>query len=201
MNREDVTELHYIASMANLSSILRLGILSHQKAQRFEHQSIADAAVQARRASRDIPDGLDLHQYANLYFNARNAMLFKVIRPPVVVPAADLVILRVHPSVLDRSGVVITDINAASGISPRWHTVEEGLALLDKEQLFAEYWTESEDDKQRMMAEVLVPWQVPASYLTGAYVVSREATDGLPSAAKRLAVKVCPYMFFEGPRP
>ena len=32
MNREDVTELHYITAIANLPSILRHGILSHTPA-------------------------------------------------------------------------------------------------------------------------------------------------------------------------
>ncbi len=200
MNRSDVTELHYIAPVANLQSILQRGILSHAGARRYLSMSVADDDVQARRAIRDIPGGLKLHQYANLYFNARNAMLYKITRSPVVSPANDLAILRVHPSVLDRTGVVITETNAAAGIHPRWHPVEAGLAVLRKEQLFAEYWTSSEERKQRMMAEVLVPSPVPPTYVTGAYVVSENTVASLPQAACRLDVEVCPYMFFQGPR-
>ena len=201
MNREDVTELHYIAPMANLESIMRRGILSNAKARRYKHESIADAEVQSRRAKRKIPGGLKLHEYANLYFNARNAMLYRITHYPIEAPAAELAVLRVDSSVLDLPGVVLTDLNAAADISPRWHPVETGLAVLDKEELFAERWTDSERNKQRMMAELLVPWQVPARYVTGAYVVSEEAAADLPPAASRLDVKVHPYVFFRGPKP
>ena len=200
MNRSDVTELHYIAPMVNLPSILRLGVLSHAKAKRFEHLSIADSEVQARRAERRIPGGFRLHEYANLYFNARNAMLYKITSPPVVSPPNDLAMLRVHPSVLDLEGVVVTEFNAAAGAEPRWHQVATGLAILDRDEIFAERWTASWEHKQRMMAEVLVPWSVPPSYVTGAYVVSEEAAVSLPQEARQLEVTAYPYMFFQGSR-
>ena len=144
MNREDVTELHYIVSIAHLESIMQRGILSKVRAKRYVQVSVANPEIQQRRAERDIPGGLQLDKYANLFFNARNAMLFEVTHPPVAVPAEELAVLRVHHSVLDRSGVVVTDINAAAGIRPRWHPVLKGLAVLDKGELFAEYWTGSD---------------------------------------------------------
>lgn len=201
MNREDVTELHYIAPMANLESIMQRGILSNAKARRYSPMSVANPKVQERRAERQIPGGLKLHQYANLYFNARNAMLFQIIHPPVVTPDHEMVILRVHHSALDRWGVVVTEFNAAAGPYPRWREVTEGLAILDKTEIFAERWTDSWEHKQRMMAEVLVPWLVPPDYVTGAYVVSEEAAGDLPPAASCLDVKVHPHMFFRSPRP
>jgi hypothetical protein len=200
MNRSDVTELHYITAMANLSSIMSRGILCNVKARRYGPTSIADPAIQERRANRDIPGGLKLSEYANLYFNARNAMLYRITHHPIEAPATDLAILRVDRAVLNLSGVVITEANAAAGLYPRWHPIETGLGVLDKEELFAERWTDSERHKQRMMAEVLVPWQVPVGYVTGMYVVSEEAATNLPRAARRLAVKVSPYMFFRSPR-
>ena len=200
MNRLDVTELHYIAPMANLRSILARGILSHRKAQRFRPQSVAEPSVQERRSTRRIPGGSRLHDYANLYWNARNAMLFAITHPPVQAEPEDLIILRISPSVLDRPGVVITDINAAVGTHPRWYPVEIGLARLDRDELFAERWTGSEDHKQRMMAEVLVPSRVPPEYVTGAYVVSEEVLDSLPPAERKLDLRVWPYMFFRGPK-
>ncbi|MBC6936181.1 MAG: DUF4433 domain-containing protein [Chloroflexi bacterium] len=55
---------------------LKHGILSHKEAQNYPHISVADQAVQARRARKRVPDGLPLHHYANLYINAQNPMLF-----------------------------------------------------------------------------------------------------------------------------
>ena len=128
-------------------------------------------------------------------------MLYRIIHPPDAAFPTELTILRVNPSVLDRRGVVVTDVNAAAGIRPLWYPVDEGLSVLDKEEIFAEYWTDSEEHKQRMMAEVLVPWSVPPEYVTGAYVVSEQAASGLPPAAGRLEIGVWPYMFFQGSEP
>lgn len=187
--------------MANLDSIMRRGILSRLKARPHAAASVADPHIRKRRAQRVIPGGLRLPQYVNLYFNARNAMLYRIIQPPAIASPTELTILRVHPSVMDRRGVVVTDVNAAAGIRPRWHPVDKGLAVLDKEELFAEFWTDSEEHKQRMMAEVLVPWCVPPEYVTGAYVVSEETFGHLPPALRWLEMKVNPYMFFRGPKP
>jgi len=55
MNREDVTELHYITAMANLPSILQHGILSHTQATRVAHDSVAMPEIQERRRNKQIP--------------------------------------------------------------------------------------------------------------------------------------------------
>jgi hypothetical protein len=72
-----VTELHCIMPIANLPSVVAHGILSYESAARLQHASVAMQPVQDRRDQRRVPQGLRLHQYANLYFNARNPMLYK----------------------------------------------------------------------------------------------------------------------------
>jgi len=198
-----------MTAVVNVPSIVRAGILSHEASKRIHHVSIASEEVQARRATRTIPGGLRLHQYANLYFNARNSMLFRRLRDfdtTKRVPAEEIAILRVAADVLDRRGVVITDINAAADEEPRWHTVEEGLPLLDATIIEAESWNHSDywekvRRMQQMMAEVLVPHRVAPEYLLGAYAVSEAAAAVLSGLAPTLEVVVHPYMFFKGPRP
>lgn len=173
MERADVAELHYITHIDNLGSILDHGILCRYRADRLPGvlmRSIANPEIIARRANRCIPDRSPLDRYANLLFNARNAMLYSLS------DKQNLTVLRVDSSVLCLPGVVITDINAAAEEKPSWHTVEEGLDLIDKQELFAEYWTRHDNSierwhhKQRMMAEVLVPDKVPPKYIFGAYL-------------------------------
>jgi hypothetical protein len=53
------------------------GILSHEQAGRLPHHSVAMQPVQDRRDQKHVPGGVKLHQYANLYFHARNPMLHK----------------------------------------------------------------------------------------------------------------------------
>lgn len=72
-----VTEFQCIMPLENIPSVLKRGILSNERAAKVPHYSVAMEVVQERRESRQIPRGLKLHQYANLYFHARNPMLFK----------------------------------------------------------------------------------------------------------------------------
>ena len=72
MTRENISELHCIMPTANLRSVMRSGILSHNRAKRINHASIALEDVQDRRRGKRVPGGRPLHDYANLYLHARN---------------------------------------------------------------------------------------------------------------------------------
>lgn len=111
MERSLVTELHYIAPVANLPSIARWGIVSHNLAERVEHQSVAAAEIQDRPVGKRVPQGLLLHDYVNLYLHARNPMMSRLAYHG----AEPIVVLRIKPLVLDLPGVIIADGNAAGG--------------------------------------------------------------------------------------
>ena len=54
------------------------GILSHRFADKVPHESVAMQEVQDRRMNKIVPGtGKRLHDYANIYFCARNPMLYK----------------------------------------------------------------------------------------------------------------------------
>lgn len=69
------TGLYNIQAIDNVPSIMQRGLLSNERAGRISHVSIAMNEVQARRELVRIPNGLKLHQYANLYFDPWNLML------------------------------------------------------------------------------------------------------------------------------
>ena len=77
MKRDDLSEVHYITPIANLPSILAHGLLPHKSVQSMPHVSVAMAEIQARRRHVRVPGGRPLHEYVNLYFHARNPMMFK----------------------------------------------------------------------------------------------------------------------------
>lgn len=209
MERHEIDELHYITHVDNLKSILAHGILSRRQAQNRESAvslgfvSVANMEIVERRSSRRIPRGLSLNQYANLYFNARNAMLFQILNDYNVdarVPPDEITILRVKPSILDLPNVVITDINAAAGIEPRYFSIEEGIARISKREILAEFWTD-QSHKQRMMAEVLVPNSIPVGYVFGAYtsceIAKQQVREILSPSLSAVRVDVNRYMFFQ----
>lgn len=204
MQRSEVEELHYITHVDNLRSIMERGILCKKTVGGLEHRSVANVEVQGRRSTRRIPGGFSVHEYVPLYFNARNAMLFHLLRDPASelrLAAEDLAVLRVSAVVLDLADVIVTDMNAATRAEPRWFPVSIGLGRLDHDEIFAEYWTHADPweqlrHKHRMMAEALVPRQVEVDHILGAYVVSDEAAAVLSQKVPTLAVEVQPRMFF-----
>ena len=86
MDRGRVTELHYITPIANLASIMACGLLSHRAAENVPHESIALESAQDKRAGKGIPGGLALHEYVNLFFDARNAMMYRRLDHQMTIP-------------------------------------------------------------------------------------------------------------------
>ncbi len=109
MTRAELDELGYIVPIATVPSVLQHGILSHRRANRVAHDSIALEDVQNLRAGKVVPNGRALHEYANLYICPRNPMLRR--RSDV---HKQICVLRVNTDVLDIPNVIVTDSNAAS---------------------------------------------------------------------------------------
>lgn len=195
MRRDELAELHYIAHMDNVPSILRLGILSNKKASKVAHTSIAMQAVQDRRAKAVVPGGRKLHEYVNLYVCARNPMLYKRQGQHL-----DLCVLQVSTDVLDLPGVVVTDANASSDYV-RFAAAPAGLRIVDRGLTFADDWRDPDPiqyyrKKSLKCAEVLVPDRVDRKFIMGAYVSCPAARDRLNGLGTGLRISINPHMFF-----
>lgn len=189
-----VDELHCIMPIGNLPSVLAHGILSYEGAAKLQHASVAMQLVQDRRDEKRVPQGLRLHQYANLYFHARNPMLFKRRSE-----AGSLCVLRVSLDALAIPGTVITDSNAASDYARFLHPSQWPLIKFD--DVFAESWTHDDrrryfQHKSRKCAEVLVPHRIPQELVNGAYVIDAGARARLVGCAPHLPAVVDPVLFF-----
>jgi ssDNA thymidine ADP-ribosyltransferase, DarT len=190
-----VREFQCIMPLANVPSVLQRGILSHERASKIDHESAAMEEIQERRDKKRVPGGLRLHQYANLYFHARNPMLYKRKEN-----ATSLCVLRVSTEVRHLPGVVITDQNAASDwvrfLHPRQYR------LLDFDSIFAMDWRHPSDPiayrrhRLRKCAEVLVPHVVDPEFLIGAYVINRDVADQFRTMCD-LSIMIDPIMFFK----
>ncbi len=195
MNVSDISELHFIASIANASSIMEKGILCHRLAQKLAHQDLSMPEVQDRRGRRVVPNGRPLHDYANLYIHARNPMLF--VRKD---HHAEICVFRIRTDVLYLPEVVIADGNAASDYTAFW-PAPDGLEKLDKALVLAEFWTDPDtfaywNKKRVRCAEVLIPQRVPPEYILGAYVSCDAAQARFSAAVPQLVVEVNAYLFF-----
>lgn len=202
MQRDDITELHYITPISNLPSILEVGILSHHKAQFIRHLSVANEDVQSKRRWKPTLDGRNLHTYVNLYFNANNPMLY-VLRHM----HKDLAVLSIDPTVIDTPGVYITDGNAASTVTRFLTPDVDGFSVLSNEDIYSEYWTSSQmtqDEKdeasRRRCAEVLVPNHIHRSFIKRVYCSCKESMAAVESGGCTIEVKLNEQMFFQPQR-
>jgi hypothetical protein len=198
MDRAQVGELFLIAPVANVHSMLRYGILSHKRAARLAHRSVALQVIQERREQIRVAPGRMLHDHANLYFCARNPMMYYVVHNN---PINEVCLLRVMPDILDLPDVVITDGNASSGFTTRFDSPAVGLPRLDYDRVHARYWTHDDQIEQWehgrvKCAEVLVPDLVHPRYILGAYAPSTDVEAALAPMLAGRDVRVAGYPFF-----
>jgi hypothetical protein len=167
VNGTEITEFHNIMPINNISSVLRFGILSHNRAANIQHESIASPFVQERR-NKKIPNGSFLHDYANLYFHARNPMMFSIKS------RSEICVLRVSENVLNMPKTILSDRNAASDYARYYSTTE--ISQLDFDLIYSKDWrcpnnpTEYFRRKTAKCAEVLVMDKIPIYLIMGAYV-------------------------------
>lgn len=197
MTFDELSELHNITPLANLGSILSVGVLSHDAAKRTKHTSIAMPEIQDRREVVVLPNGRRLHSYANLYFNARNAMMYKRR-----LGHRELCVVRIDKQVLLLPGVVVADQNAAKSYV-RFSKGADGLRRLNATEIFARSWVHSGDTiatcrhRAAMCAEVLVCDRVPPEFITGVYVSCVESRDQVMGEHRDVDVIVNQDLFFQ----
>lgn len=110
---QSIKYLYNICDIRNLSSIYEFGILSKNEKQRFNISAIdiSNPNVQKIRYCKNVSYNHGLHDYANLYFNPRNPMMYYLIHHNNV---SDLCVICVDKRVLDLRGTFVSDRNAAS---------------------------------------------------------------------------------------
>lgn len=199
MNRSDVEELYYITHIDNMPSIMQYGILSRNYAFKkgIDFQDISEEGVQDRRLGKKVlGTNRELHDYANLYFDAHNPMLSARRSRN-----NEICVLRIRHNVIDMQDVIVTDKNAARDC---WFKpVSDGLPLLDKERIYAVMWIyrnppdpiEEYKHAGEKCAEVLVPCKIDAQYIVGAYVANNNALQQY-QAKTDLTVTINRGLFF-----
>lgn len=202
MNRQDVRELHYIAPLTNLESIPERGLLSHNRAARLSHVSVADANIQELRVNKKLPNGRYLHDHVNMFFDARNAMMYKVCANQ---EHRILAVIRLSPTVLDLPGAMITDGNAAAVMTRFDAPTSKAFDRLDSGRVYAEYWTDPQPDiqserKRQRSADVLVPNMVSPDHITGIHVSCDAVYDEVVASGHSVSVTISEHLFFYGQR-
>ena len=193
-------ELYYITHINNLQSILEKGILSHERIEQLElkYTSIYDEEVVNIRKDKLTPDGESLWHFANLYFQPRNSMLFRIIHDSKI-REASLVVIGVSKKVLIEHDILITDGNAAN-YPTQFYSYAEGFKMLKYQWpiIQRDSWNEGIGTKRKMMAECLVPNQVKPTLFRSLYVVNSAAEHYIKQIFSTHPILVVPEpnMFF-----
>ena len=185
--------------IANLASILQLGLLSHNEVhkQNLSHVDLSQAEVQSRRANLSLyRGGPPLHDYANLSWHPRNAALLRVVSNA---DSIGLVVTEFGPEVLSIPGARAVPQHAVSGVLPYanaslgqiWWARQRHLELIQAN--FPDWdlnswrgggvdmWGEPTDTnalkKSLLQAEVLLPARISSEYIRRFYVKSPAAVQ------------------------
>lgn len=189
------TGLYNINLIENLPSIMEYGILSYDAAEKIPHISVALQAVQDKRDQKTVPNGLRLHQYANLYFDARNPMMYRRQSE-----FDHLCVLKVSLDVLSYPDVVVSDQNAASKYAA-FYDPSFGVGFIDFDMVFKRNWSSPDQiqhwrNSAAKCAEVLVPNRVEYTDVIAIAVATDEAKQVVSSYDVKVPIQVNPDLFF-----
>ena len=199
MQNPNIRNLYYITHIENLPSILEKGILSHEKIEEEHIQAarIYNTDIVNSRREKNTPTHKSLWSYANLYFQVRNPMMYRVVHQK---GAKDLAVVSVAKEILQTSGVFITDGNAANAPT-QFYFPADGLKMLRQQWKIVqnEWWNNLDGSKRKIMAECLVPDSVAPEYIDSVYVADEEtqATVSKKIGVSSISVIPEPKMFFQ----
>ncbi|HUY90898.1 MAG TPA: DarT ssDNA thymidine ADP-ribosyltransferase family protein [Pirellulales bacterium] len=190
--KAEIKSLFYITHVENVPSMLKNGILSHGlvDAQNVPFTPIYDQAIVSNRKDKATPERASLWDYANLYFQPRNPMMYRVVHEKA---AKDLAVVGVKPSVLQLPQVMVTDGNAASNPT-QFFKAAEGLKAIEAQWrvVQAEYWNELDGSKRKIMAECLVPDRIPPEYVHTIFVADHDTKKRVEGLIRSYAIPVIP---------
>ncbi len=199
MQKPDIRNLYYITHIDNLPSILEKGILSHERIEddQVQFARIYNTEIVNVRKGKSTPSQKSLWSYANLYFQPRNPMMYRLVQESGV---SDLAVLGVSEKVLQTPDVFISDGNAAN-TPTQFYPISSGLKMLRQQRkiLQSEWWNTLDGSKRKIMAECLVPNSVGPEFINSVYVANEEARMRVSEKIGSRSVSVIsePQMFFQ----
>jgi hypothetical protein len=193
-------ELFYITHVKNLKSILHNGILSHNRIEQsgIPYERIYNKEVVSRRQNITAPNGKNLWSFANVYFQARNPMLYTVLRNN---PLNEIAVVGIDRSIIDHEGVFFANGNAAHSQTEIFpESARKTILPKIIEQIDREYWNEVDGSKRTIMAECLIPDEIPSQYIREVYFanhVAKYQAEKLVEDHQNIPFLTVPGMFFQ----
>lgn len=191
--------LYHMTHINNLASIIENGLLSHTKARKdgFMKVDIANNDVNDRRSHPEPIHNRPIHDYAPLYFNPHNPMLY--VRKD---QQESIIIIEFSPTVFLKDGVIFSDGNAAVHTTATYSSETafysdlNDLSKLNWACIHNDYWNDYVDGKRIKCAEVLVPDVIERGYITRIHYLKENPQ--LKDVAKKYGIELecSPELYF-----
>ena len=204
--------LFFITHIDNLSSILERGILSPDlvKKLKIKYTPIYSEKIVGKREYKMVwtqGNGKRLSEFAHVYFNPRNAMLWQVLHDH---PPRKIIVIESTLNV-SNDGICIADRNAAKDDvvfmdSYNYYKIipeiekETGKWQQGRRWQRGKSWA-VDDSKGKIMAECLVPDKIPPEHFKFIHVYTHDVkAEIIPKLYEQphLDIIVNPFMFFSG---
>ena len=153
MKRQSVQSLYYITHVDNIPSMLEKGIFSHERieSEKISFTPIYDEGIVSNRHKIIVPDGRNLWHFANVFFEPRNPMLYRVVHEK---SEDNIAVLALHSELLERHDVYVTTGNAAHSLSDILYPAQakKQLPEIIKNSVNLEWWHDEDGSKRKIMA-------------------------------------------------
>jgi len=202
VTRKIIRELYYITHVDNIPSILKRGILSHARVRSsgIRYTPVYDEEIVAARSRKTVPDGRSLWDFANVYFQARNPMMYRVVAEK---GADEIAVIGVKRGILGQDGTYVTDGNAANQDTTIYPGREfrklQPRIIRDTDR---DWWNVVDGSKRKIMTEYLVPGEIAPEHIEEIFVANSDLAAELRTRLgdSRVYVLTQPDMFFQPQR-
>lgn len=181
--------LWHMTHRDNLAGILNHGILSHYQSKQASPSrvDISNHSVQQRRSGVDPHYGRRVHDYAPLYINPKNPMLYYHKDRQ-----AEICLVEVSLDCLSENNFIFTDGNAASQSTLFFGSLDY-LNSIPWEVINARYWTDHPDGKRKRCSEVMVYPKIESKHIISVVCCSSETYNMIRSLTKKARISTDNY--------
>lgn len=182
---------YHFTALDNLDSIIDFGLLATNEKVKsnIHHRDVANPDIQHRRNTMVVPasNGLCVHDFVPFYFAMRTSMLLAVLNQKNV-DQRNLLYFEVSLLSLEsRQDVFFTDASANTEDPPGFYNLKDAefLKEIDWELVDSNKWKFEGQQKQRRMAELLIPTSVDISSLVKIIAYDAKTASDVRAVLKR----------------
>lgn len=184
------SKLYHMTHIDNLPEIMRKGLFSHNSV--GDYVDISNAEVNIRRQAEEPIFHNPIHNYVPLYFNVRNAMLYRVQKDY----RDRVIILEFDSTVCLLKNVLFTYNNAASSSAVFYSCIKKFIDDDNWDNINQRSWIDDYDAKQAMMSECLILDRIDQSLIKNIHCMNEktlEEIDNILNETRNITVDTIYY--------